>query len=235
MDQQTILLFIALLTTAAVRLSTAVKACYSCSDVPGHDEYDSQCGAYDYRGHTHDDFIWQNCFLKIYECGYVTRGGTTGYHEEGYCSNWPGGITCYCQNYYCNTDSYCEKCVSSSTPGTPEHTTITTTEPLTTTYTSTTTAEPPSPTTDATLATTSDPAATFSCYNCMDCATVDEDTTPIIEDKFLSCSTIVILESVVVIRGGNYDAHPDGECVTNTGSVQCWCTGDICNRNSIRY
>ncbi|CAL4065488.1 unnamed protein product [Meganyctiphanes norvegica] len=155
------------------------------------------------------------------------------------------------------TGSYCEQC-GVSPPRTTEHTTGTTTDPPTTIDTSpayttepssptTTSSDPATPdpptsidtspvtTTDPTSPTTtsSDPATTLRCYHCIDCGTVDEDTTPIIEDNFLSCSTIMILESVEVIRGGSYDAHPDGECVEHTESLSCWCNGDLCNKHTI--
>ncbi|CAL4177386.1 unnamed protein product [Meganyctiphanes norvegica] len=237
MDQQTIILLItALLTTAAVQLTTAWNTCYYCSDDPswiGSDWYDTECAAYDYRGLT-VEHTGTGCYIRIYDSGYVSRGPISGDFEDGDCYHLRGYITCFCKDKNCNTDSYCEQCFSTLTPSTPEQTTVTTTEPLTSTYT-TTTAEPTSPTTDASPATTIDPAANLSCYNCMNCASVDEDTTPTIEDNFLSCSTILVLESGLVIRGGSYDAHPDGECVTNTATVQCWCTSDICTRNSIRY
>ncbi|CAL4083283.1 unnamed protein product, partial [Meganyctiphanes norvegica] len=101
---------------------------------------------------------------------------------------------CRCEGSFCNTDNFCEQCDPPTTPGTTE----------------------PPTTTDATPATTSESTTTLSCYHCIDCDTVDEDTTPIVEDNFLSCSTIAFLNNGEVIRGGSQDAHPDGECLVTS-------------------
>ncbi|CAL4160459.1 unnamed protein product, partial [Meganyctiphanes norvegica] len=115
---------------------------------------------------------------------------------------------------------------------TTDITPATTTEPSTPTSITTTapTTEESTPITVTTSTTTSDlPSLTLKCFHCIDCADVDEDSTPIIEDEFLSCSTIVFLNSAEVIRGGSYDEHPDGMCLEHTGSVSCWCSQDLCN------
>ncbi|CAL4152710.1 unnamed protein product [Meganyctiphanes norvegica] len=238
MDQPTILHLITLLLATiavAVQLTNGddVVTCYECSDDPNDSSlpwYDPQCAKYDYNGLTYNYKNYDGCLLRIYDSGYVYRGAYNGPYEDGDCGPWSYYNECYCQGSYCNTDSYCEQCgFSPPTPRTTEHTTETTTDSLTTIDTSpATTTEPASPTT-----TSSDPATTLRCYHCIDCGTVDEDTTPIIEDNFLSCSTIMILESVEVIRGGSYAAHPDGECVEHTESLSCWCNGDLCNKHTI--
>ncbi|CAL4177196.1 unnamed protein product [Meganyctiphanes norvegica] len=222
MDQPTILNLISLLLTiVAVQLTNGSLTCYSCRDDPsyiGSDIYDPQCGAYDYDGQISTKER-DGCYIVIYDSGYVKRGGEFGQFEDGDCKYGPVYTECYCKRFLCNTDSYCEQCgVSPPTPGTTEHTT---TEPLTTTYT--------------TPATTSESTTTLSCYHCIDCNTVDEDTTPIIEDNFLSCSTISFLNSAEVIRGGSQGAHPDGECLVTTATVTCWCNGDLCNKHTIGF
>ncbi|CAL4252422.1 unnamed protein product [Meganyctiphanes norvegica] len=219
MDQPTILLLITvLLTTAAVQLTSASASCYRCSDGPdgiGYGYIDPNCAEYYYSGLTYDSDGGHGCVIKLYNNGDVTRGSTYEHYGDGHCEYLSDSTLCYCKDKYCNTGSYCEHCgYPKPTPGTTDATT--------------TTAEPPSPTTDVT-------PATLSCYYCIDCATVDEDTTPIVEDNFLSCTTIVIVESSLVIRGGSYDAQSDGKCVENKGSLQCWCTGDSCNKNAISY
>ncbi|CAL4173282.1 unnamed protein product, partial [Meganyctiphanes norvegica] len=235
MDQPTILRLIALLlTTAGATVQSnnvADLTCYFCSDNPNFPRYDPLCGTYDYRGETLT-MVQDGCTIYIYDDGHVSRGGVYGSHiENGECNYGNDYTSCYCTGSYCNTDSYCEQCgVSPPTPRTTEHTT---TEPLTTTDTT-----PAAATTEpltTTFATTSESTTTLSCYHCIDCDTVDEGTTPIIEDNFLSCSTIAFLNSAAVIRGGSYDAHPDGECVITSSTVTCWCNGDLCNKHTLGF
>ncbi|CAL4151182.1 unnamed protein product, partial [Meganyctiphanes norvegica] len=239
MDQQPIcrlIIVILSLTTISVHVTNADVICYKCSDRPGSDWYDADCGAYDYRGNAETVVgDWDICYIQIYDNGYVTRSYARG-PDDGDCGYGSVWTYCYCKGDYCNTHSYCEQCgYPKPTPETTEHPTIhteTTTEPLpSTTYTNyVTTTDLKSTSTDAT---TIVPATSLRCFHCIDCATVSEGTTPIIEDQFLSCSTIVFLNSAEVIRGGTYEEHPDGECVEHTGSVSCWCSENLCNSYTI--
>ncbi|CAL4179628.1 unnamed protein product [Meganyctiphanes norvegica] len=204
MDQLAFILLVAL-TTASVQPTNGYVTCYQCYEDPTEsdsDWYDPLCGAYDYHGlwTSVGDSYWIGCHIKIYDNGYVRRGGVEGDFPTELCSYDSDSTSCFFKGSFSNTGSYCEECgYPKPTPGT----------------------------------TTSDPATTLRCYHCIDCGTVEEGTTPIIEDNFPSCSTILLLGSNEVIRGGSYDAHPDGECATTTDSVQCWCNGDLCNKNTI--
>ncbi|CAL4088897.1 unnamed protein product, partial [Meganyctiphanes norvegica] len=77
------------------------------------------------------------------------------------------------------------------------------------------------------------PAETLKCYQCIDCAIVDEDTTPVVEDKYLSCASTVFMNSTEVIRSGSYEEHTDGECIQHMETLTCWCSQDLCNNDQI--
>ncbi|CAL4085827.1 unnamed protein product [Meganyctiphanes norvegica] len=105
----------------------------------------------------------------------------------------------------------------------------------TTEATNPTTIKTPPPSTAATTATTTKQIGSPNCYNCLGCSSVDEGTTQVVEDEFMSCMTTLVLDSLLVIRGGSYEEHPDGECIGNTQTFSCWCTGECCNDKTIDY
>merc|ERR1711915_449100 len=71
----------------------------------------------------------------------------------------------------------------------------------------------------------------LQCYYCEeDCMTVD-DSTDIIGDQedYKSCQTTRMLASNRVTRGGNFNEHPDGECIVDSYTELCWCNTNLCN------
>ncbi|CAL4096471.1 unnamed protein product [Meganyctiphanes norvegica] len=211
MDKQSVLGLIAMVVLAiGVQVSTAKYMCYDCSDNPNNFfPYDPDCGKYDYNNLNFSvTGERENCLITIDYHGSINRGGTSGTeHEDGDCDyDGSSSTTCWCKGDYCNTDSYCSQC------GYPKPTP---TEAVTTS------------------ATTELPGSSLQCYNCIGCSSVEEGTTPVVEDGFLSCMTTVFLDSSQVIRGGNYEEHPDGECIGNSETFSCWCSQDLCNNDQI--
>ncbi|CAL4126413.1 unnamed protein product, partial [Meganyctiphanes norvegica] len=243
------------LVAAGAQVTKARMTCYYCStNTESGIPYDSDCDSYYYNGSsisTYDGYT--ACDITVSDNGYVYRGGAFYDHTDGECSYGLDSTQCYCVGDYCNTESYCAQCgYPRPTPGTTELTTLTTSEPPPTTMGPTTenTSEPPTTTMEPITATTSKPSQSTSsattltsakppgslrCYNCINCSSVDEDSTDVLEDEFLACTTIIFLDSTEVIRGGTYDEHPDGECVEHTASVSCWCSHDLCNNYPIDF
>ncbi|CAL4124525.1 unnamed protein product, partial [Meganyctiphanes norvegica] len=220
--QQLVTVVVVLIATA-VQLTTSLT-CYKCSDEPGDDYYDADCGLYDYRGHTSTS-TYDGCYIYIYDDGYVQRTHSDG-REDGQCYYGSDHTGCACTSSYCNTDSFCAQC------GYPRPTPTTTKDTTTEQPTITTTAVLPSHTTDTTTLIPTNSPATVKCFQCIACGHVD-DNTPISEDEYTSCVTTVLLESAKVNRGGSYKDHPDGECAQLTETLTCWCSNDLCNNISI--
>ncbi|CAL4162880.1 unnamed protein product [Meganyctiphanes norvegica] len=232
-------------TTDVTTASSAIM-CYWCSNDSDSDlPFDPECGKFDYHGNTLGGY--DNCSIILYDSGYISRWiGGNGW-DGGDCYYGEDFTACFCNHDECNTESYCAQCgypkptptsdatTSDSQPPTTDATSATTSnsQPPTLYSTTSITTNPQPTTTEDIITTTTEAAGNLKCYNCIDCGT--EDSTPIIEDKFLSCSTIVFLNSGEVIRSGSFDEHPDGECVEHTASVSCWCTDNLCNNFTISF
>ncbi|CAL4132560.1 unnamed protein product, partial [Meganyctiphanes norvegica] len=225
MDKQVLLLVVAVvaLTAGLLQVTDAADdiACYECTDDPNawYATYDPSCGAYDYIGHTETQNGHDTCYIQLGNDGYIRRTVANNGFKDGQCFYDSYSTGCFCKGDHCNTNSYCSQCgYPKPTPTTMEPTTVAT-------------SNPPSPTTVAT--TTSEPPASLSCYNCVGCSSVEEGATSVIEDEFISCMTTVFLDSALVIRGGGYEEHPDGECVGHKEALECWCDKDLCNDDQI--
>ncbi|CAL4138681.1 unnamed protein product [Meganyctiphanes norvegica] len=68
----------------------------------------------------------------------------------------------------------------------------------------------------------------LSCYDCVDCPTVDENTKVAYDEHFLTCVTMMTSHEKI-IRNGSYDAHPDGHCYLVGSVTYCHCTSSFCN------
>ncbi|CAL4069473.1 unnamed protein product [Meganyctiphanes norvegica] len=189
--------------------------CYSCTNDPhlhGSAQYDADCGEPNYDGYygtsAPTDQFKRGCATIIYDNGYIWRGWATDTEVAGeVCqhTDWQGsGLQCWCMEDKCNAH-LCDECFDTTT------TTVATT-------TTTTTQQPPS--------------KGLSCYSCVDCPTVDESTTVVFDEDFLTCVTIMTCPETVV-RSGGLDAYPDGECYVNDGTILfCHCTTSLCNRGA---
>ncbi|CAL4114266.1 unnamed protein product, partial [Meganyctiphanes norvegica] len=215
---------VALLVAGLAHVADAEVSCYACTDDPNDTNYfhDANCSTYDYGGFVLHNMFEDYCNIHINDNGYIERHVSINAHEDGGCLYYADHTTCVCKGNYCNTHSYCEHCFP--TTATTEPTTTSTPPPPATTK---------PPTTDASTETTSE--HTLRCFNCIGCSNVEEGDTAVIEDEFLACMTAVVLDSGVVIRGGSYEEHPDGECVGNTGTIECWCNQDLCNKDPLYY
>ncbi|CAL4152790.1 unnamed protein product [Meganyctiphanes norvegica] len=101
----------------------------------------------------------------MWDNGYIWRGHPRGELEGDMCQRIPD-LQCWCLEDKCNSH-LCEECVD----------TTTTIAATTTTTTTTTTQQPPS--------------KGLSCYSCVDCPTVNETTTVVFDEDFLTCVTIM--------------------------------------------
>ncbi|CAL4067720.1 unnamed protein product [Meganyctiphanes norvegica] len=204
-------------------MATRYMTCYFCTseaDYPGDTLYDPNCNNIDYNGHSeeHNSFDYSGCAVEVFDDGYVWRGWqlnskdhcTTKYSENRHVNY----THCWCPGQVCN-NGLCEECFDSvsttTTPTTIAPTTSTTTVP-------TTTQQPHN--------------KGLTCYNCVDCATVDENTSVAHEENFLTCVTIMTSHETVM-RGGGYDVHDDGTCYVDGSMAYCHCTTDLCNDASV--
>merc|ERR1711970_657049 len=224
MGEKEIVLVIVLLNFIGLLQVTSALTCYYCTnDLSGGSDslrpYDADCGRFDYDDNTQEaDSDNFGCSIIIYNTGYISRSIMWGgNYQDGDCVNLETSTQCYCEGDYCNTNSYCTQCgVTLTTPIVTEPTTESTTKIITSN-------------TETTSLTSTKPSGGLKCYQCIACDTVD-DSTPVVSDEtYRSCVTTAFLNSAEVIRGGNYDEHPDGECAQHTESLSCWCTSDICN------
>jgi len=211
--------------------------CYSCSDDPNSlFPYDPECGIYSYNNveNTIEDTTPREiCYILLKNNGNVQRGKNNngGKYDDGDCRYGTSFTECYCTGDLCNTDSYCSQCgYPKPTPVATETTTSTTS---TTTTTPSTTSE--APTTTLSTTTESSSGGSLTCYNCFDCPSIDQNSTPVVEDEeFLTCVTSVLLNiKDEVVRGGSFDDRQDGECVQFDGVFSCWCTSSLCNGNIV--
>ncbi|CAL4114187.1 unnamed protein product, partial [Meganyctiphanes norvegica] len=197
---------IILLCAPIVHSDEFVK-CYYCSSNPNEDVYDPDCATDGYDGHQGELALTYSCFTDNYGNGFVERGFDEGIHDNGECEYVPGsGNTpkwrCHCDTDLCNNHN-CDYCfVTESTEGTltTEGTEVTTEQSVTTTYTdytssrTTSTYIPTSTTTTTpghTTTTSAKPTTGLSCYSCMDCSSIDDDTNTITDDDFRTCVTAI--------------------------------------------
>ncbi|CAL4110766.1 unnamed protein product, partial [Meganyctiphanes norvegica] len=224
------------LVVGAAQVTTGTPTCYRCSDDPEDGlPYDPECSEYSYNGII--GIQLDACFIEIQDGGYLRRGNSASWHDDGDCVYGSSYTRCYCKEDLCNTESFCSLCgYPKPTPGTStttEVTTLTTTKPppSTTTEVTTTTNPPPLTTDDTTLTSTTTPGI-LSCYECIGCPNVDSSTPVISDASYLSCTTVV-LNDANVIRGGSHEHHPDGECTVDSEIVYCWCSSNLCNNIKI--
>ncbi|CAL4152829.1 unnamed protein product [Meganyctiphanes norvegica] len=163
-----VMLLIVVGLCCALQVTTAESyTCYECTDDPdqGGHTYDPNCGSYHYQGHTQTKIDYVSCGIYIWNNGYTTRFIAGNAYDDGECRYHPTHTSCLCRGALCNTDSFCDQCgYPRPTPGT--------TEAITTTVTTT-------------------PATPTKCYSCIGCFSVEEGTTPVVEDGFTSCMTTV--------------------------------------------
>ncbi|CAL4124348.1 unnamed protein product, partial [Meganyctiphanes norvegica] len=165
---------------------------------------------------------------------------------------------CFCESNLCNSD-LCEDCIdpkptptgdSSSVSPTPtgdsSSVSPTPTGDSSSSSSSSSESSSSSPSSSATSASstsemppTPDPLTGLTCYSCTDCTTVDENTETIVGEHgkvFKTCAASItkgIDGEDVVIRGGDYNAHPDGFCQHEPEMWTCFCTTDLCNNDSV--
>ncbi|CAL4059512.1 unnamed protein product, partial [Meganyctiphanes norvegica] len=70
--------------------------------------------------------------------------------------------------------------------------------------------------------------AGLSCYSCVDCPTVNQNTTVVFDENFKTCVT-TLTDQGTIIRSGGFDVHADGECIVDGTLTQCHCTNFLCN------
>ncbi|CAL4069414.1 unnamed protein product, partial [Meganyctiphanes norvegica] len=73
----------------------------------------------------------------------------------------------------------------------------------------------------------------LACYNCIgtDCKMIDHTTEADTSDNFVSCYTghYVDGSSDIIFRGGEVQAHKDGECLKKGHKTICYCNKNLCN------
>ncbi|CAL4135673.1 unnamed protein product [Meganyctiphanes norvegica] len=214
-------------------------SCYGCHSADSSlGDYDATCAEDGYTGNVMADTTVKVCFTEVYTdgSGVVRRSGwpTSGW-SDGSCYETGHSIMCFCSSDTCNSD-LCFHCSfttvephTTSEHSTTEHSTsglLTTSEGNTTDDITT---EPLSTTILPPVSTT--PVKTLNCYSCFNCAIVDSDTPVADNGDYKACFTSLthIGTEAVVIRGGDYDEHGDGECDHENSTFTCYCTGDLCN------
>ncbi|CAL4097055.1 unnamed protein product [Meganyctiphanes norvegica] len=221
MDKHQILLFLARLgigvvtvvVGAAAQVTSPTLTCYECTDNPTDNyPYDPDCADYSYNVRTETWNVYDACYIRIYDDGYLERGIAGSGHEDGDCRYGRGAdyTQCCCKGELCNTESFCSQC------GYPW-----------------TSPPPPGASTTTEAATTPSPTVSLVCYQCNGCSSVDSSSTPVISDaRYQSCVTTVPT-SGIVSRNGSYDQHPDGECAQDSEIISCWCSSSLCNNINI--
>ncbi|CAL4089367.1 unnamed protein product, partial [Meganyctiphanes norvegica] len=216
-----------LLVILFVFFGADAKICYFCSTNPDTDgvPYDAACGDLNYDGNAESYPIYVGCAIIVYDDGNVLRlyEPKSSADNDDVCQryNYDDGagdlMRCWCPEDKCNSH-LCEECFN----------TPTTTEQL------------PTEGRVGWLRGSvfdygcwgprfdSQSSQGLSCYNCVDCSTVDENTTIVFDENFLTCVTIMTSHETI-IRSGGFEAYPDGECYTEGTVTYCHCTTSLCN------
>ncbi|CAL4123375.1 unnamed protein product, partial [Meganyctiphanes norvegica] len=146
----------------------------------------------------------------------------------------PGNIVGL-QNLQIITDDSTFPPAVSTTPHTATTVVETTTEsattsnPETTTDSLLTTASMPHTTTSASPIVTTPAGSELSCYSCINCPEVDENTQVVQTDEYKSCVTTQF-DQTYVVRGGSEEYHEEDECNTdNENMIECFCSSNLCN------
>ncbi|CAL4113414.1 unnamed protein product, partial [Meganyctiphanes norvegica] len=184
--------------------TTDKVSCYHCSSI--HDDYDYEYDPECNSSHYHNTSLTEQgytCRTVVLDDGNVRRFSNNDYSEDELCDYGDYWVGCNCFEQFCNSD-LCEWCGS---------------EPKTTTEALQTTTN--------TLTTTND----LRCYSCIDCAQVDDSTLILSSSDYQACSTSYFLLSGTVRRGASLDYHPDGECLDEGTTLNCFCHTDLCNDN----
>ncbi|CAL4063759.1 unnamed protein product, partial [Meganyctiphanes norvegica] len=185
--------------------------CYTCDSHPGGYHYDANCGDHNYDGLANHDTYEVGCAMQIYDSGHVWRGfeSQNQIDTQEACQRldqgWSDGwaTRCWCPDEKCN--SYlCEECFPTTTAATT---------------TTTTTQEPPS--------------KGLSCYNCIDCPTVNENTQVVFNEDYMTCVTI-LKGPDTVMRSGGLEPYADGLCYVDGTLIFCHCTTHLCNGADVK-
>ncbi|CAL4122633.1 unnamed protein product [Meganyctiphanes norvegica] len=173
---------------------------------------DPDCVQDNYDGKTGYDYGVFSAFTQVYYDGSnrVRRGSMDEVREEGSCRDYADiAISCYCNSNLCN-NHLCQQCQFPNSTVAP-----TTPQPHTSN-------QPPTSETD------------LSCYSCVDCGVVDDDTTIASSEEFLTCFTAIELGNPhFVIRGGSRDYYEDGVCFyEDDHSFVCYCSSSRCNSDA---
>ncbi|CAL4099073.1 unnamed protein product [Meganyctiphanes norvegica] len=175
--------------------------CYRCSSWQSDDYYDDECGKSNYHGSVgYQIGIFAGCAMSVFEDGHVWRG-FEDYHSNPVEACRPvddDGPGILC---WCPHEK-CNKYLCEEC------------------FANSTTTPSPS--------TQNPPSKGLSCYNCVDCPTVDENTAVVTDENFLTCVTVMTSEEVI-IRSGSGDAYDDGECIFDGTVMHCHCTTSLCN------
>lgn len=71
----------------------------------------------------------------------------------------------------------------------------------------------------------------LSCYSCVGCPHVEEDTKVIQLDEYLTC--VLTFFGNTIIRGGSTDVYHGGECTMHGGVMDCYCNTHLCNNQNV--
>ncbi|CAL4124315.1 unnamed protein product [Meganyctiphanes norvegica] len=196
------------------------RYCYYCSSDKNDHRYDPDCDQ-PYYNATIETYSFQvtGCAMIMYDSGIMFRVFENVRHSSMDLACQPvnseaygNGTRCWCPHDLCNT-YLCEECFETSTTTSDITTATTTTTAIETSYT-TTTQGPDS--------------KGLSCYNCIDCPTVDEHTSVETDEKYLTCVT-VLKSPDTVIRTGGLEPYAHGECYVDGTLIFCHCTTPLCN------
>ncbi|CAL4072700.1 unnamed protein product [Meganyctiphanes norvegica] len=199
-----------LLILAKLLHSGGAITCYTCSSDPNSEDlYDPDCGTNGYDGHSEEDYFKYSCHTKVYEDRSVERYWDDTIFGTGQCFWVDDDVSywiCHCDTTRCNNNN-CAYCHQPTTQGPTSATT----------------------TAEITPTTPGSPSQGLTCYSCMDCSSVDENTNTITDGEFQSCVTAIFGTEESVMRMGDPDLHLDGECIHEDDGIFCYCITDLCN------
>ncbi|CAL4114875.1 unnamed protein product, partial [Meganyctiphanes norvegica] len=193
-----VMIFLLILTTL-IQTGSSIR-CYECQNFNSENDnwfYDETCGDIGYDDSISENEDWEYCRVDVYGDGGLGRGenGAGVSFDDGQCFEFSSYTSCYCSTDLCN-DGICYQCFD---PTTPHSTTPRPTKPggsTTTTQPGTGTTPTTQPGTGTTPTTTPGgptiPGEGLSCYSCVDCADVDENTDLDKDPAFKSCFTMAL-------------------------------------------